>query len=167
MTRLNELLNDEKSIFVFDVDGVLAKMEFGDGNNHYFKSDPGVDSDIAFSRAIVRGHNFYTDDLLNKTLQSFIAKKDNKKIYVLSRCYTEEEQKLKDDFLLRNYNVIKDNIMYTESYQDKLDALHLIKKLNPDVDDEHIIMVDDNVDHVLNYIMDNSNYTTMHISSFM
>ena len=26
MTRLNELLNDEKSIFVFDVDGVLAKM---------------------------------------------------------------------------------------------------------------------------------------------
>ena len=42
-----------------------------------------------------------------------------------------------------------------------------VKKLNPDTDDEHIIMVDDNVDEVLNYIMNNSGYTTVHISSFM
>jgi hypothetical protein len=166
MTRINELINDPASIFVFDVDGVLAKMEFGD-NNHYFKVDTNVDSDVEFSRAILRGHNFYTDDLLNKTLQSFIEKKDNKKIYVLSRCYTEEEQNLKDDFLLRNYNIIRDNIMYVNDYKDKLEALNLVKKLNPDTDDEHIIMVDDNVDEVLNYIMDNSNYTTVHVSSFM
>ena len=167
MTRLNELLNDEKSIFVFDVDGVLAKMEFGEGNNHYYKTEPGVDSDIQFSREVVRGHIFYTDDLLNKTLQSFIDKKDNKKVYVLSRIYTDEEKNQKDDFLLRNYNVIKDNIMYVNDYKDKLDALNFVKKLNPDTDDEHIIMVDDNVDEVLNYVMDNSNFTTMHISSFM
>lgn len=166
MTRLNELLNDEKSIFVFDVDGVLAKMEFGD-NKHYYKADPNVDSDVEFSRAIVRGHNFYTDDLLNKTLQEFLKKKNPKRVYVLSRCFTEEEQNLKDDFLLRNYNIIRENIMYVNDYKDKLEALYLVKKLNPDTDDEHIIMVDDNVDQVLNYIMDNSNFTPMHISSFM
>ena len=166
MTRLNELLHDTKSIFVFDVDGVLAKMEFGD-NNHYYLQEEGIDSDVQFSREVVKGHNFYTDDLLNKTLQDFLKEKDPKKVYVLSRCYTEEEQKLKDDFLLRNYNLVKENIMYVKDYKDKLDALNLVKKLNPDTDDEHIIMVDDNVDEVLNYIMNNSGYTTMHISSFM
>ena len=166
MTRINELLNDKESIFVFDVDGVLAKMEFGD-NNHYFKVEPGVDSDIQFTREIVRGHNFYTDDLVNKTLQSFIKNIDSKKVYILSRCFTKEEQDLKDNFLLRNYNILKDNIMYVESYKDKLEALNLVKKLNPDIDDEHIIMVDDNIDDVLNYIMDNSNYSTVHVSSFM
>ena len=57
--------------------------------------------------------------------------------------------------------------MYVNDYKDKLEALNLVKKLNPDVDDEHIIMVDDNVDQVLNYVMDNSNYTPVHISSFM
>ena len=35
MTKLHSLLFDKNSIFVFDVDGVLAKMEFGD-NNHYY-----------------------------------------------------------------------------------------------------------------------------------
>lgn len=38
--------------------------------------------------------------------------------------------------------------MYVEDYKEKLDALNLIKKLYPDADDEHIIMVDDNVDEV-------------------
>ena len=166
MTRLHELLSDEESIFVFDVDGVLAKMEFGD-NKHYYNDGSDADSDIQFTRALLRGHDFYNDDLVNKTLQSFMAKRDNKKMYVLSRCFTKEEQDLKDDYLIRNYNVIKDNIMYVDDYKEKLEALNLVKKLNPDTDDEHIIMVDDNVDQVLNYIMENSNYTPMHISSFM
>jgi len=67
---------------------------------------------------------------------------------VLSRYYTEEERNQKEDYLLRNYNIKKENIMYVEDYKEKLDALNLIKKLYPDADDEHIIMVDDNVDEV-------------------
>ncbi len=166
MTRLNELLNDEKSIFVFDVDGVLAKMEFGD-NNHYYNEDSSIDSDEQFRDAVVGGRNFYTDDLVNDTMKKFLDKLDSNRIYVLSRVLSTEEQDIKDDFLLRNYNVKKENIMYVRDFKDKLEALNLVKKLNPDTDDEHIIMVDDNVDEVLNYVMNNSKYTTMHISSFM
>ena len=166
MTRLNELLHDEKSIFVFDVDGVLAKMEFGD-NNHYYNEDPSIDSDEQFRDAVVGGQNFYTDDLVNNTMKKFLDKLDPNKVYVLSRVLSTEEQDIKDDFLLRNYNVKKENIMYVRDFKDKLEALNLVKKLNPDTDDEHIIMVDDNVEEVLNYVMNNSKYTTMHISSFM
>ena len=166
MTRINELINDPASIFVFDVDGVLAKMEFGD-DHHYYNDESSADSDIQYTRELLRGHIFYTDDLLNKTLQKFIEGRDINKIYVLSRCYTEEEQKQKEDFLMRNYKILKDNIMYVQDYEEKLGALNLIKKLNPDTDDEHIIMVDDNVDNVLNHIMNNSKFTTVHISSFM
>lgn len=166
MTRLNELLHDSKSIFVFDVDGVLAKMEFGD-NNHYYSEIPNVDSDEQFTEKLKEGKNFYPDDLVNDTLKKFIEGIDNSRVYVLSRCWSDEEQKQKDDFLLRNYNIKKENIMYVRDYHDKLDALNLVKKLNPDTDDEHIIMVDDNIDEVLNYVMENSDYTTMHISSFM
>ena len=57
MTKLNSLLHDEKSIFVFDEDGVLAKMKFGD-NNHYFSEDPSFDSDIQFIRRLTNGTNF-------------------------------------------------------------------------------------------------------------
>ena len=57
MTRINELINDPASIFVFDVDGVLAKMGFGD-NNHYFFKDPSFDSDIQFIRRLTNGTNF-------------------------------------------------------------------------------------------------------------
>ena len=166
MTRLNELLHDSKSIFVFDVDGVLAKMEFGD-NNHYYMEDPNVNSDLQFTERVKEGRNFYTDDLVNHTLKAFIERLDSKRVYVLSRTLSNEEQNIKDDFLLRNYNIVRENIMYVNDYKDKLEALNLVKKLNPDTDDEHIIMVDDNVDEVLNYIMNNSKYTTMHISSFM
>ncbi len=166
MTRINELINDPASIFVFDVDGVLAKMEFGD-NNHYYLEDPNVDSDIQFAREVTRGTNFYTDDLVNNTLKEFISKLDTNKVYVLSRVLADKEKEDKDSFILRNYNILRENIMYVNDYKDKLEALNLVKKLNPDTDDEHIIMVDDNVDEVLNYIMNNSGYTTVHISSFM
>ena len=41
-----------------------------------------------------------------------------------------------------------------------------IKKLNPNLEDKYFVMIDDTVE-VLNHIMDNSNFSTVHISSFL
>ena len=39
MNRIKELLNDEESVLVFDVDGVLAVLEFGERNHYYFSDE--------------------------------------------------------------------------------------------------------------------------------
>ena len=44
--------------------------------------------------------------------------------------------------------------------------MNKIKELNPNLEDKYFVMIDDTVE-VLNHIMDNSNFSTVHISSFL
>ena len=76
MNSIKELLNDEKSILVFDIDGVLAVLEFGE-HNHYFLSDEEWDSFVD------SGNNSYTEDKVSKRMQDFLKTKDKKKVLLL------------------------------------------------------------------------------------
>ena len=51
MSKIQELLNSDDTILVFDIDGVLARMEFGE-YNHYYSSDED------WSKKIEEGYNF-------------------------------------------------------------------------------------------------------------
>ena len=159
MSKIQELIHDDSTILVFDVDGVLAKMEYGE-YNHYALDDE------AWTNAILNGESFYHEDDVIDSMKKFIESKNLDNIYVCTKAFSEEEGKMKSDFINKYYNIKNDHIFYVNDNKEKLEIMHKIKELNPSIPDNHIAMIDDTVE-VLNYIMDNSNYATIHISSFM
>ena len=50
--------------------------------------------------------------------------------------------------------------------RDKLLLLNEIKEKYPDLEDKYIVFIEDTVSN-LSYVMENSNYSTVHIRSFM
>ena len=50
--------------------------------------------------------------------------------------------------------------------EDKVNVMKLIQEKYPDLEDKYFLMIDDTVS-VLNYIMEHSAYSTVHISSFL
>ena len=64
------------------------------------------------------------------------------------------------------YGILKDHVYLVYHNDEKLDVINKIKKLNPNLEDKYFVMIDDTVE-VLNHIMDNSNFSTVHISSFL
>lgn len=71
----------------------------------------------------------------------------------------------KANFLNNNYGILKDNIYTVYNNEEKLEKMNLIKSKYEDIDDKFIVMIDDTVE-VLNHIMNNSGYSTIHVSSF-
>ena len=159
MSKIKELLNDNESVLVFDVDGVLAIMDFGE-YNHYILSDEEWD------RANIEGKNFYTNDRVSKKMQNFLLKKDMNRIYVITRSITSNEFEFKKEYLNKYYNIIKENIFFVKNDFDKKDKLKLIKEKYQNLEDYKIVMIDDTVS-ILSDIMENTNFSTSHISSFL
>lgn len=160
MSKIKELFNDNKTIYVFDIDGVLAKIEYGQ-YNHYMLDDE------AWAKEIEKGKIFYNDDLAINTMKHFIESKDITKIYVISKIATKKEIDQKIDFLKRNYSILENHVYYVNNNKEKLNILNKIHDKHKELDSKYIVMIDDNVDDVLSYIAFNSNYSTIHISSFM
>ena len=50
--------------------------------------------------------------------------------------------------------------------KNKIDKLKIIKEKYPELEDYKIVMIDDTVE-ILNVIMDNTNFSTVHISTFL
>ncbi len=159
MSRIKELLNDKNSILIFDVDGVLAVMEFGD-RNHYYACDDEWDKQVD------NGLNLYTEDKVSKKMQQFLKDKDMNKVYVITAIGVNKEGECKKEYLKKYYNIHLDNIYFVNKNRDKTKELIKIRELNDNVDDEHIIMIDDTPE-ILSDIQDNTNYSTAHISSFL
>lgn len=159
MSKIQELLNSDDTILVFDIDGVLARMEFGE-YNHYYSSDED------WSKKIEEGYNFYPDSLAISSLINFIDKKNKDNIYVCSKSYSDKEDAMKVDFVTRNYHIKEDHIFFVKNNDAKLDILNEIKEKHPNIPDNHIAMIDDTSD-VLTNIMLNSDFATVHISSFV
>ena len=159
MSKIRELIRDDKSILVFDIDGVLAKLEFGE-YNHYSLNDE------LWAKSIEEGNSYYTDDLAFDYFKDFFKNKNMSNIYVATKVYNDLESKQKIEFLKRNYNIKEENVFVTNDNNEKLNVLNEIKKSRNIEDDKMIVMIDDTVE-VLNNIMDNSNFSTCHISSFI
>ena len=75
------------------------------------------------------------------------------------------EDNMKYEFLTKNYNIKKENIYCVREDNLKKEALKEIKKKYPNLEDKKIIMIDDSVS-VLTDIMNNTNFSTVHVSSF-
>ena len=77
MSRIKELLKDGNSILVFDVDGVLALLEFGE-RTHYEMNDE------LWKQANELGVNYYTEEKVSKKMQNFLKDKNMNNIYVIT-----------------------------------------------------------------------------------
>jgi len=159
MTRVNELLNDNESVIAFDIDGVLAIMQWGD-HNHFLALDKEW-KDACDGKAIE-----YGEDKVSKTMLNFINNKDLNRMHVITRVYGDKEGELKRLFAKKYYGIPEENFYTVMENEEKVDILSKIKTKYPNVEDEKIIMIDDSTE-VLNEIMKKSNYTTVHISSFL
>lgn len=158
-SKIKKLLKDEKSVLVFDVDGVLAPIEYGEYNHYYY-------DDEEWAKAIDSGKDFYADVKPFKTIQKFLKDKNMDNVYVITKVMNNKEFLQKLPFLNKNYNIKEENCYMVFKDRDKLLLLEEIKEKYPDLDDHHIVFIEDTVDN-LSYVMDNSNYSTVHISSFM
>ena len=160
MSRIKELLNDKNSILVFDVDGVLALLEFGE-RTHYEMNDE------LWKEANEKGVNYYTEDKVSKKMQKFLKNKNMDNIYVITTVLdTSKEGEFKKEYVNKYYNIKKENVIYVKNNTEKTPTIIKIKEKYPKLLDEQIIMIDDTTD-ILSNIMEHTNFSTAHISSFL
>ena len=162
-SKIEELIYDKDSIVIFDIDGVLAKYEFGE-RNHNCCSDEEWDNNIVYYSATI-----YDSAKPVREFQELINEKRYGSVYTCSVA-KGYEQYAKVSFVRRFYNIPEENILFVESKEQKLEALKAIRAKNKlkghDIPDEKYIMVDDTV-KVLTNIQDNSDFSTCHVSSFL
>lgn len=159
MSNIKNILQDKESVLVFDIDGVLAVVEFGE-NTHFDLNDE------EWIRECENGVNYYTEKLVIKKMQDFLKDKNKSQIYVITKAYNENEYEMKKEFSNLYYGIPKENVYYVEDNDDKVKVLKKIKQNHIDLEDEKIVMIDDTIS-VLNSVMENSNFSTAHISSFL
>ena len=158
-SKIKELLKKEDSVLVFDVDGVLAVSEFGE-YTHYELIDEDWDASCK------DGKVYYSEDKVSLKMQEFLRQKDMSRIYVVTASGTSIEGEAKKDFVNKYYDIPRENVFYIERDKNKLDTLNRIKENYPNLEDYKLIMIDDTCS-VLNQIMENSHFSTAHISSFL
>lgn len=158
MSKIKELLKDDESVLVFDVDGVLAIMEWGE-HNHYEVDDE------EWTRLCAMGINSYTEEKVIPKMQDFLKTKDTSKVYVISTVGNSNEIEFKKEFVNKYYNIPKENVFGTLKDSEKLNKLKEIKLKYPNLEDKKIIMIEDSVS-ILNEIMEKTGFSTAHISTF-
>lgn len=159
MSKIREILNDKESVLVFDIDGVLAVMEWGE-YNHYGEDDE------TWTKMYETRANYYTEEFVCKRMQEFLHGKNKDRVYVITKAYSENEAEDKKDFVYEFYGIPREHVYYVRNNFDKSNVLVEIKKKYPDLSDHKIVMIDDTVE-VLTNIMDNTPFSTAHISSFL
>ncbi len=159
MSKIKEVLNDKNSVLVFDVDGVLAIMEWGE-YNHYGETDED------WTNMYTEGTYLYTEKYVSKRMQDFLKDKDMSRIYVITKVFTEHELEDKKVFLEKYYNIKKENVFSVKNNSEKVDLLLKIKEEYPDIDNHNLVMIDDTVE-VLTGVMVRTKFSTAHISSFL
>lgn len=158
MNKIKELLKDKKSVLVFDIDGVLAVLEFGK-YNHYYASDEDWDK-------FVEDNNLYTEDKVSKKMQEFLKDIDKDRVYVITQIGTDKEGIYKKEYAVKYYGIKPENIYFVYRNNDKISKLNEIRNKHPEVEDYQVIMIDDTPD-VLTDVQLKTKYSTAHISSFL
>ncbi len=157
-SKIKELFENSNTVYIFDVDGVLAPIEYGE-YNHYELDDE------AWAKALLT-NNFYEDKKPFETFKLFLKDKDINRIYVATKVMNDTEKKQKIEFLEKNYGIKKENIFEVYKNEEKLEVIKKIKEEYPLLDAKYFVMIEDSVE-VLNYIMENSEFSTVHVSSFL
>ena len=159
MSKIIELINEKDTILVFDVDGVLAKMEWGK-YNHYELTDE------EWIKMCEAGENAYTQERVFKKMQDFLKNRNMDRIYVITKVGSYKEGEFKKEFVSKYYNISPQNVYCVEKDIEKKIKLFEIKEKYQELEDFQVVMIDDTV-NVLNDIMENTGFSTVHISSFL
>ena len=157
-SKIKDLFNNENTVYFFDVDGVLVSYDFGE-YNHNFANDE------TWEKAISE-INFYANKRPINTFQKFLADKNMERVYVLTKVSNTEEESQKKELVYKNYGIKGANVLIVLKNEDKLTKMMEIKKKYPSLEDKYFVMIDDSVE-VLNWIMEHSNFSTVHVSSFI
>ena len=157
MNRAKELLNDKESVLAFDIDGVLALMEWGE-HTHFGETDE------EWAASYEKANTLYTEDCVIKKMQEFLKDKDKSHIYCVTKVWNEAELEDKKNFAFNNYGIPKDHVYGVYKNSEKIEVLREIKKKYPDLEDEKLVMIDDTSD-ILTSVMENSNFSTVHVST--
>ena len=160
MSKIKELLNKEDTVLVFDVDGVLALLEFGE-YNHYDLLD-----DADWTKANAEGQNFYTEEKVSNKVKNFLKTKDMSRVYVITKVGNNNEGEYKRLFANKYYNIPLENVYYIDNDSDKSNKMLEIKKNYPDLEDYKVVMIDDTTE-VLNDIQMHTKFSTAHVSSLL
>lgn len=162
-SKIESLIYDEDSVVLFDIDGVLAKYEFGE-HNHNLCSDEEWDNNVEYYAPTI-----YDSAKPVELFQRLIRNKKPGTVYTCSVAKGDERY-AKISFVRRFYDIPEENILFVESKDKKLfamEATRLQKRMQGfQIPDEKFIMVDDSV-KVLTHIQENSNFSTCHVSSFL
>jgi len=159
MSKIKQLLKEKDSVLIFDVDGVLALLEFGEYNHYYYSDDD-------WDKFVDSGNNLYTIDKVSKKMQDFLKDKDKSRVYVITAIGINKEGEYKKEFVEKYYGINKDNVYFVNRNNDKRSKVIEIKEKYKDLEDYKIIMIDDTPD-ILTDIQENTNFSTAHISSFL
>ena len=158
MSKIKDILRSDDSVLVFDIDGVLAIMEFGN-NTHFLDDD-------SWNKIVEDNINLYTEDKVSKKMQNFLDKKDKSRIYVISKVNGDNEINQKEEYVNKYYGIYKENVYCVRSDLEKADKINAIKEKYKDLDSKKIVMIDDTAD-ILTDVMEKTNVSTAHISTFL
>ncbi|MGN0302322.1 MAG: hypothetical protein ACI4BI_05550 [Anaerotardibacter sp.] len=151
MTKaFRDYLKDQ--VVVFDIDGVLASYEF----SHFCHS-----ADIWEEAFISADNNPYCEVGPLPALQEFIKEMPAEHVFVCSVA-DEYEKEAKQAFVLRHYPIEASHIAFVE---DKTKKVSFLEELSQRFPDKAIALVDDTV-KTLDQIHSESNFVTVHITSF-
>ena len=132
-----DLKND---IVVFDLDGVLAKYDFGELGIKLVSEHEWVRANMQRSMY----------EFVQKTslFNELIAEKNENDMYVLSTAFSSFEQKSKIDFLAREYSAFKEsNIIFVARDEFKVDILKELREIydNTNKHYKRIVLIEDTV----------------------
>ena len=159
-SKVKNIMKSKNAVLIFDVDGVLAAYEFGKRNHN-------ACSDEEWQKMFEDG-SVYKNARPIKTIKKWLKKYSNTdRVFVCTKSYTEAETEDKVRFITENYPIKTENIFAVKTDEEKLDVLKKIHTdIFPDLKEKYIVMIDDTIS-VLSNIQENSNYSTVHISSFI
>lgn len=155
---IDKLLSENPdTIFVFDIDGVLASYEYDD----YTHSCP----DYVWENLVEKGDPYqYARPF--KVMQEFI-KQHPHRCYTCAKSSGDMESMHKKNFILRHYNIDEEKIYFVQSAEQKLNILQEIDyRIDPEGGNQkYIVMIEDTV-KTLDHIVELSDFSTVHVSSF-
>lgn len=158
-SRIQELFLDPQSVFVFDVDGVLAPLEYGVFNHYELDDD-------AWGESLKNGKNPYMSVSPFEVMQKFIQTLNIDRVYVITKVMNELELEYKKEFLKFNYGILESHVFSVYDDDHKVQVLNFIYQKYPSLPFKNLIMIEDSVE-VLNHIMVKTKFSTVHISSFL
>jgi len=157
--KTKQFLKENAAIYCFDIDGVLAPYEYGENNHNVCLEADWKD--------YLSKNDIYAHARPVKTLREFIRTKDVDRIFVITKAASDSEFEKKSTFVIINYQIKRQNIIRVNSAEEKLSKMNeLWSNKFKNIPMSSVAMVDDTVD-TLNYIQENSNFATMHVSSFL